>query len=141
MVVGSNAENKDIDQKPEKSIYPVWVYKWTDDDLLHPNFIKYINRQSVSEALGVSVKTINRYLNTKLPNKLNFKDESYLFFFMLRATHETQDLVSLSLDIKKTMSLAKSYKLIFNSNIAKEVWVYAVDSHNNILEVINLSNL
>jgi hypothetical protein len=39
------------------------------------------------------------------------------------------------------MSLAKSYKLIFNSNIAKEVWVYAVDSHNNILEVINLSNL
>jgi hypothetical protein len=40
---------------------------------------------------------------------------------MLRATHETQDLVSLSLDIKKTMSLAKSYKLIFNSNIAKEV--------------------
>jgi hypothetical protein len=80
LVVGSNAENKDIDQKPEKSIYPVWVYKWTDDDLLHPNFIKYINRQSVSEALGVSVKTINRYLNTKLPNKLNFKDESYLFF-------------------------------------------------------------
>lgn len=31
------------------------------------------------------------------------------------------------------MSLAKSSKLIFNSNIAKEVWVYAVDSHNNIL--------
>lgn len=25
LVVGSNAENKDIDQKPEKSIYPVWV--------------------------------------------------------------------------------------------------------------------
>lgn len=52
---------------------------------------------------------------------------------MLRATHEIQDLVSLSLDIKKTMSLAKSSKLIFNSNIAKEVWLYAVDSHNNIL--------
>lgn len=52
---------------------------------------------------------------------------------MRSATHEIQNLVSLSLDIKKTISLAKLSKLIFNSNIAKEVWVYAVDSHNNIL--------
>jgi hypothetical protein len=42
----------------------------------------YINRQSASEALGIAVKTINRYLNTKLPKKLNFKDECYLFFHM-----------------------------------------------------------
>lgn len=99
----------------------------TDENLLDPNFIKYINRQSASEALGIAVKTINRYLDTKLPKKLNFKDEYYLFF-----SYEIKDLVSLSLYIQKTISLAKSSKLIFNSNIAKEVWVYTVDSDNNI---------
>ena len=59
-----------------------------------------------------------------------------LFKFYLFFTYEIKDLVSLSLDIQKTISLAKSSKLIFNSNIAKEIWVYTVDSDNN-LSILN----
>lgn len=132
LALDSTYGNKDINKKPAKFTYPVWVYKWTDDKLLDPYFIRYNDRQSVSEALGVAVKTINRYLDTKLPKKLFFKDEYYLFF-----TYEIKDLVSLSLDIQNTISLAKSSKLIFNSNIAKEVWVYTVDCDNNILLLNN----
>ena len=119
-------------QEKDRSRFPVWVYKWTNENLLSPDFIEYSNRQAVSNATGVAVHTINRYLDTKLPKKggINFREESFLFF-----SYEIKDLTSLSLEINKTITLAKNANLRFDSNVAKEIWAYVVDENNNVINL------
>ncbi len=111
--------------------FPVWVYKLTDEGSVNPNFIKYPNRNSASKATGISLNTINLYLNTQLP-KRGLEDQSYLFF-----SHVVNNIASLSLALQEAISFAKSEGIKFDSNIAKKVWVYTIDSHGNVSVVNN----
>ena len=111
--------------------FPVWVYKLTDEGSVNPKFTKYPNRNAASKATGISLRSINIYLNTQLP-KRGLDDQSYLFF-----SHVVDNIASLSLAVQEAISFAKSEGIIFDSSIAKKIWAYTIDFHGNVSIVNN----
>ncbi len=111
--------------------FPVWVYKLTEEGSVNPEFTKYPNRSSASKATGISLQSLNHYLNTQLP-KRGLEDQSYLFF-----SHVVNNIASLSLALQEAISFAKSEGIKFDSNVAKKVWVYIIDLNGNVSVVNN----